>query len=172
MKRLIILLAIVGIFSSVSVYSQLYINEYSASNLNQFTDDYGKYEDWVELYNAGSTPVSLAGYYLSDDSTNVTKWPFPSGSIAAGGFARIWLSGRNSTSGTHYHSSFKLKQTKNNGEQLVLSDPAGTIIDNVHIMKTMLGHSRGRMFNGFAFWTIFSSPTINASNNTSTPYMG
>ena len=151
--------------------AQVYINEYSASNLNQFQDDFSNYEDWIELYNAGTSPVNLGGYYLSDDSLNNTKWQIPNGvTIASNGFARFWCDGRNSVNGTHYHTNFKIKQTKNSGEQITLSDPAGVIIDNVHIKKTQLGHSRGRMFDGFNFWTIFSVPTINSSN-TSQFYM-
>jgi hypothetical protein len=170
MKHLLPLLVALTVLCSKSANAQLFINEYSASNLNQFQDDYGKYEDWFEIYNAGSAPVNLTGYYLSDDSTNVTKWQIPSGSIAANGFARFWTSGRSVVNGTHYHTNFKLTQTKNNSEQIVLSDPSGTIIDNVHIKKTMLGHSRGRMFDGFNFWTIFTTPTVNVSNFTAQAY--
>lgn len=171
MKRLLLIIIVVFITASASVQAQLYINEYSASNLNQFQDDNAKYEDWIEIYNAGSSSVNLAGYYLSDDSLNNTKWIIPAGvSISAGGFKRFWASGRNLVNGTHYHTNFKIKQTKNNGETIVLSDPSGTIIDNVEIKKTMLGHSRGRMYDGFNFWTIFTNPTINSSNNAQTPY--
>ena len=42
------------------------INEYSASN-RQMTDNFGNYEDWVELYNPSGNFVDLTGYYLSDN---------------------------------------------------------------------------------------------------------
>ena len=171
MKRLLLLLVAVFIIASTSVHAQLYINEYSASNLNQFQDNYNKYEDWFELYNAGGAAINLTGYYLSDDSLDNMKWQIPTGvSISANGFARFWTSGRNEVAGTHYHTNFKLTQTKNNGEQLVLSDPSGTIIDNIHLKKTQLGHSRGRKPNGTNDWYIFTTPTVNASNNSSTSY--
>ncbi len=153
-------------------YSQVVINEYSCSNLTQFQDNYGKYEDWFELYNAGSSTVDLSGYYLSDDSANVTKWQIPAGvNITANGFRRFWTSGRDMVSGTHYHTNFRLTQTKNNSEFIVLADPSGAIVDSLKLRKkTHLGHSRGRTLNGASAWSIFTSPTINASNNTATPF--
>lgn len=151
--------------------AQIVINEFSASNLNQYTDNNGKYEDWIELYNASGSSFSLNGYYLSDDSINNKQWQFSSSATIAGnGFLRVWASGRNIT-GTQNHTNFKLKQTKNSGEYVVLSDPSGTIVDIIKILKkTQLGHSYGRTTNGAGTWSIFTTPTPNASNNTSTAY--
>ena len=39
-------------FLLTSLNAQVVINEYSASNLESFTDAFGKTEDWIELYNA------------------------------------------------------------------------------------------------------------------------
>jgi hypothetical protein len=153
-------------------FSQVVINEYSCSNLSQYQDNYGKYEDWFELYNNGTSAVNLAGYFLSDDSLNNLKWQIPAGiTINAGGFKRFWASGRGVVVGTSYHTNFKLTQTKNNSEFIVLSDPSGIILDYVKLSKkTHLGHSRGRTLNGAGAWSIFTSPTPGLSNNSSTPY--
>ena len=151
--------------------SQLVINEYSASNLNQFVDNHSDYEDWIEIYNTSASVVSLAGYHLSDDKTNILKYTFPpSAVIGTNGFVRIWCSGRNLSVSNNYHSNFKLTQTKNNKENIVLSDAAGNILDSLTLSKTHLGHSRGRTTNGAATWSIFTTPTPNSTNNTSTPY--
>jgi hypothetical protein len=158
------------LFFSLTGFSQVVINEYSASNLNQFVDDHSDYEDWIELYNTGSSSISLAGYYLSDDSLNNTKWQFPAGAtISANGFVRVWASGRNQLT-TPYHTNFRLKQTKNSGEYVVFSNPSASIIDYQKLKVTQLGHSVGRTLNGNSSWSIFTTPTPNASNNTSTPY--
>ncbi|MFM7106906.1 MAG: hypothetical protein ACKOW8_15460, partial [Flavobacteriales bacterium] len=53
-------------------YSQIVINEGSNRNLNTLADEDNSYEDWLELYNAGASAVNLAGYSLSDDSTNLS----------------------------------------------------------------------------------------------------
>ncbi|MFN9596030.1 MAG: lamin tail domain-containing protein [Bacteroidota bacterium] len=151
--------------------AQVVINEFSASNLTQFADNYVEYEDWIELYNAGTSPFSLAGYYLTDDSSSVLKYQIPANvNINPGAFIRFWCSGRNLVSGTNYHTNFKIKQTKNTSEFLVLSDASGLLVDSVKVRKTQLGHSRGRVNNGSATWGIFTAPTPNATNNTATSY--
>ena len=33
--------------------------------------------DWVELYNTTNQPIDLAGWYLSDDATDLKKYQFP-----------------------------------------------------------------------------------------------
>ena len=38
------------------------INEFMADNQNGIRDEDGSHQDWVELYNGGSTPVDLAGW--------------------------------------------------------------------------------------------------------------
>ncbi|MEI6575949.1 MAG: CotH kinase family protein [Bacteroidota bacterium] len=167
------LLILIAVFSlNTRLNAQVMINEYSCSNLSQFVDNYGKYEDWIEIYNAGGTSVNLSGYYLSDDSINNLKWQLPAGiSISAHGYLKFWASGRNEVTGTSYHTSFKLTQTKNNHEFIVLSNPSGTILDYVVLSrKTQLGHSLGRTLDGASAWSLFKTPTPGASNNTATPY--
>ena len=34
-----------------NIFAQIVINEFSASNFDSHLDNYGEYEDWVELYN-------------------------------------------------------------------------------------------------------------------------
>ncbi|MBK7966327.1 MAG: lamin tail domain-containing protein [Bacteroidetes bacterium] len=151
--------------------SQLVINEYSTSNLTQFVDDHSDYGDWIEIYNSGTGIVSLAGYHLSDNVTNILKYTFPATAvIGSNGFMRVWCSGRNTNTTTTYHTNFKLTQTKNNKEKIILSNALGIILDSLTLYKTQLGHSFGRVTNGSPIWGIFVSPTPNASNNTATPY--
>ncbi|MGD8396498.1 MAG: CotH kinase family protein, partial [Candidatus Eiseniibacteriota bacterium] len=57
--------------------SDLCINEVMASNNTAVTDEWGDYDDWVELYNRGSQPVSLAGLHLTDDLTVPGKLALP-----------------------------------------------------------------------------------------------
>lgn len=171
MKKLF-LISFLGI-CFLQLNAQVVINEISASNLNQYVDNHSDYGDWIELYNIDTFAVDLSGYYLSDDSLNNIKWQFPSGtSITAKGFLRIWASGRNESDTSHYHTNFKLKQTKNSPEYVVFSNPQGIISDFVQlIQKTQLGHSYGRTTDGTSSWSVFKTPTLAASNNTATPYL-
>ncbi len=162
---------ILSLFLLVKVSSgQVLINEYSVSNYATYVDNFGGYEDWIELYNAGATPVNLTGYHLATKTTNLGKWTFGNVTINAGGFMRIWASNKNINAGANLHTNFGLKQCQ--GEKIIFSNPAFTIIDSLTLKKTQLAHSRGRTTNGAATWSLFSNPTPNASNNTSTPYLG
>ena len=38
------------------------INEYSASDLTGYADNYDMEEDWIELYNTSSENINLGGY--------------------------------------------------------------------------------------------------------------
>jgi hypothetical protein len=59
----------------------LAINEFMASNEATKADEYGEYEDWVEIYNYGTAPIYLGDLYLSDKADNPAKWKFPEISI-------------------------------------------------------------------------------------------
>ncbi len=75
--------------------TKLLINEYSCANWRDITDFYLETEDWVELYNAGTVPINLQGFSLSDNEDNPTKWAFPSNTtVGPNGFsARLVLRG-------------------------------------------------------------------------------
>jgi hypothetical protein len=54
------------------------INEVMADNGTTAYDSNGENDDWVELYNTTSTAKDLTGLYLSDDLSNLIKWPISS----------------------------------------------------------------------------------------------
>ena len=165
------LLLIFVLFTFTHLNGQVVINEFSASNLSQFPDNYANYEDWIELYNTSSNPVNLSGYYLSDDSAVTNKWPIPNGvTIAGNGYLVFWCDGRSEVSSGNYHTNFHLTQTKTNGEDIIFADPSGNIIDGNDLFVTQLGHSYGRTADGAPTWGIDTVPTPNATNNTGVFY--
>lgn len=164
-----------ALLSCTALSAQVVVNEYSCANLGQYVDNYEKYEDWIELYNLGDVAVSLAGWHLSDDDDEPTKWAFPaSASIPAKGYLAVWCSGRNvSTSATgHFHTNFRLTQTKTKPEQIVLADASGTVLQKITVEKTQMKQSRGRLPDGSATWRIFAQPSRKESNNSATGYLG
>jgi len=170
--RLLALL-ITFLFAGQISFSQVVVNEYSVSNLDQFADNHGYYEDWIELYNTGTEEFEIGGHFLSDRPSNPYKWQIPVGTvIPAQGFMRFWVSGRDEVSGSHYHTNFKLSQTKDNPEHIVLSNPFGGMLQDITLELTQLEHSRGRTTDGADTWSIFPSPTPNNSNNTTNAYPG
>jgi len=165
----IFVLFVLILFLNVSTYAQLVINEFSASNYTTTYDNFNNNEDWIEIYNTSGAAVNISGYYLSDNINNPTKWTFPAGlSVPANGFMRVWASGRDMVSGTHIHTNFKITQTKPTPEYIVFSNPAGVILEsyNLHNYISQNNHSWGRTTNGANTWSVFATPTPNASNST------
>lgn len=158
------LFAICLLCLSISAISQISINEYSAANENIVTDNSGSNEDFIELYNAGSSDVNLGGYTISDKQDNPGKYQFPGTvNIPANGHLLIWCSGRNTAFGGAVHTNFKLTQTKAS-EYLVLSDPSGTILDEIDVNPTLINHARAKVTDGDTTWGLATNPTPGASN--------
>lgn len=173
MRLILRSLFVVAFFAAVlPARAQLVINEYTAANTTgSDADNFSQFEDWVELYNGSAASINLAGYYMSDDASNPTKWQFPatSGSIGANGFVKVICSGRDVYFGGWYHTNFKLTQCK--PEQIVLANPAGQIIDSLTMRRNQEEHSWGRTTDGASGWSVFLSPTFGTSNGTATPYL-
>ncbi len=105
----------------------LIINEFMASNSTTVTDEYGEYDDWIEIYNPSDEPVSLNDMYLSDKFSNPQKWSFPFDTlIMPDSFIIVWADGETHQGGLH--SNFKLSAS---GEEIVLSHSSGIVIDSV-----------------------------------------
>jgi len=146
--------------------AQLEITEYSASNLNQFQDNYDKHEDWIEVHNSGSTAMDISGYALSDKESKPQKWLFPNGTILQpDGYLVVWCSGRDERVNHSYHTNFKLSQTKNK-DYVVLADPSGNILESHKLELTLLGHSREKNSNGK--WMVVQEPSPAYRNPIST----
>lgn len=77
------------VLTCISLDAQVMINEASNKNYQQIADEDGDYNDWIELYNSGSTSVDLSDWALSDSKKNPVKWKFGDVSIPAQGFLFI-----------------------------------------------------------------------------------
>lgn len=105
---------------------QLLITEFLAANSGPLLDENGEASDWIEIYNAGTAPVNLAGWRLTDDAANLGKWSFPATNLAAGNHLLVFASGKNrAVTGQQLHTSFALD---NAGEYLALVKPDGVTI--------------------------------------------
>lgn len=169
MKKRILLLVAIFILHINHTFSQVVINEFSTSNFSLVLDNHNEYEDWIELYNPTSGTVNIGGFYLSDRTTQPTKWQFPPNvMINSNSYLVVWASGRNQSIGNYHHTNFKLAQTKFPIEELVLSNASGTIINQVSLVRTKKHHSYGRNPDGGANWSYFLSSTSGGPNNIST----
>ncbi len=105
---------------------ELVISEFMAANDHTLVDDDGEYTDWIEVYNPCLPSVSLAGWSLTDDPDDLTKWRFPAVTLARGDSLVVFASGKNrAVAGQTLHASFKLDAA---GEYLALVKPDGTTI--------------------------------------------
>ncbi len=155
--------------STSYLQSQVIINEFSAANYDEDQDNYGEYEDWIELYNSSGSSVNIGGYYLSDRPDNLFKWEIPAGtSIPANGHLLFWCSSNNDTS-PPFHTNFKITQTRNS-EAIYLVNPIGAIVDSNAIdIPNQKNHSWGRTTDGAADWSVFTNPTPGSPNTNARP---
>ena len=145
----------------------LVINEYLAYNTTCCPDNDGgvaEYDDWVEIYNPGNSPVDLAGYYLSDSLANPFKFRIASGdpsrtTVPANGYLVV-VADEQGTQGI-LHASFRLNQL---GEQIGLFYIDGRSIDQRTFGIQSVNQSEGRSPNGSSTWKKMT-PTRGAANN-------
>lgn len=137
----------------------LVINEFMASNASVVADEAGDFDDWIEVFNATQNEVSLGGLYLSDDVTNLSKWPLPNMALPAGGYFIIWADSEEAQGANH--ANFKLSSA---GESLFLSDAHEMIMDSVSFPEQVENISYARLPNGFGDFS-FLSPTFEQSND-------
>ncbi len=151
-----------------NLFSQnLYINEFMALNNSTIKDNFDKYEDWIEIYNAGNLPVDLTGFGLTDDKNLPYKWVFTGNvEIPAKGYLLIWASNRDTIIGDFIHTNFALSGA---GEFIGLSSPSQIFIDSITFGPQTADKSFGRKPDGSSNWLIFLSPTPGQSNDSLSP---
>ncbi|MCS6819576.1 MAG: lamin tail domain-containing protein [Chitinophagales bacterium] len=166
MKKIYLIFS--SITATVVVNAQLYINEYLAVNNSQAavvdTNEFGKREDWFEIYNAGSAPVNLAGYKVADAGNKF--YIIPSGfaftTIPAKGFVRIWADDTTTLPGfKQIHVPFKLSSS---GDKLVLRNSSDETLDSISFGAQQANVSQGRCPDGSATFESFTKPSPGAAN--------
>lgn len=158
---------ITAVFEAIPITSvSLHINEVQPKNDTTFADELGEFNDWVEIYNSGTTDIDLAGFYLSDDPNITNKYQILSGeptktTVPAGGFLILWLD--NDTEQGTNHLGFKLSS---NDEILLVNVDGLTIIDSLSF-DINTDESYGSSSDGDSSnYEVFTTPTPNATNNT------
>lgn len=147
----------------IEAIGNLSINEYMSDNENRLMDEFGEYDDWIEIYNHNPFPVNLAGLYLSDSLPHPNKYRIPSNDlentiVPAKEYVIIWTDGDNDQG--PLHTNFKLSRS---GEDLVLSAyDYHQIIDSLSFQKQYSNFSSGRL-NEYGPW-IDLPPTPGRSN--------
>ena len=130
---------------SISPYSgQIFMNEMMAANGQNIVDDFGEHDDWVELYNATASPVSLYGWQLGDDADRINLMTLSGElTIPANGFLLVWADGQSEQGANH--GDFKLSS---NGETLWLFDQVGLYVQSLMFPPLAQDESYGRNDDG------------------------
>ncbi|QEG35770.1 CotH protein [Bythopirellula goksoeyrii] len=93
------------------------INEFLSDNEDGHRDNAGHRHDWIELKNTGVVAENIAGWYLTDDSGDLTKFQIPSAgaltTLDPGEILLVYASGSNGEVGLvggEIHTNFQLSQ--------------------------------------------------------------
>lgn len=143
----------------------LMINEVMASNQTTLADPDGtdEYDDWIEIYNAGSTPVDMGRFYFSDSENpfddRIPRDAPEKTTIQPGGYLLFWAD--SDTEQGANHLKFKLSV---DGEVLSLYYKDGRLIDTHAFGIQSPDISEGRTTDGGANWIKFNVPTPGSAN--------
>lgn len=158
---------VIDILDNDAPVKQICVNEVSASNnsTSGIKDEFGNSDDWVEIKNGSNTDIVIAGYYVTDNPNNLTKYQLPIDdiealTISAGGFLILWAD--NETDQGANHLDFALSAA---GEYFALVMPDGkTIVSEVTFPALKTNTSYGRTNDCAENWIVFETPTFAASN--------
>lgn len=156
------LVAFAGFFAfgkNISREQIMFINEVRSwdSDVTR-TGYYGS--DYIELYNASSEEVSLEGWYVSDDMTDLKKCQIHEVVIAGNDYALLYANGKNNSGAS---LNFKINPA---GEKIFLSDAEGNLIDSIYVPEQEFGTVYARVTDGAQEWAVMES-SIGYSNNES-----
>lgn len=131
--------------------SNLFLNEVAGNNDSGLTDTTGTFVDWIEVYNAELDEVNLSGYFLSDDTLDLTQWKIPINNdslftIGSLDFA-LFIADGDTKEGAD-HLPFKLSSE---GESITLSfleDQEVIVVDQISYTNQPNDISTGRYPDG------------------------
>lgn len=154
--------------ATLAAFPQIWLNEVVAENISGPADRFGDNDPWVEIYNAGETPVDLGGLFLANQYASLAQWAFPAGTQIQGkSFLVVWLDGEGSESAANeLHASFRLEPGSGS---VVLSRTQGSgqaVVDNLNYLLLGAGRSYGSFPDGLPTSRRLSDfPTPGAQNN-------
>lgn len=147
----------------------LLINEWVVQNRSAtIVDADGKQEDWVEVYNAGSTTINLSNYYLADKRDSITRYQFEGVALQPGEYHIVWGGVGEFHPAGHLGFGFSLSDDKSEG--IFLFDSTGVIIDSVDIKSVTAEHdcdtcAYGRIPDGSLHFSLQQFASPGNSNN-------
>jgi len=150
---------------AADTFNSVYVTEFLADNQRGLQDDDGERSGWIELYNGGNAPVNLAGWFLTDNPTNLTKWRFPGIVLLPDKYFVVFASAKNRTDDlAHLHTNFRLEK---NGNYLALVNAATNAVSEFSPARQSPDVSDGRVRGEPNIRGRFLEPTPGRPNKTS-----
>ena len=117
--------------ASLPLFPPLWLNEVLPANNSSPTDRLGDHDPWIELYHAGAIPISLNGYYLTDNYTNLLKWAFPTNAVInPGQFLLLWADNEpGESTSDEFHAGFRLSPTNGSLALVRIQNSQPEIVD-------------------------------------------
>ena len=137
------------------------LSEVLNANVSTLKQPDGECYDWIEIHNKTGSPISLAGYALSNNAKNPAKWVFPNVTLDAGEYLTVLASGKNVADAqkkNNLETNFGLSSA---GDVVFLFSPEGKILDKLQVPKGHADVSYGRSDTSLQF---YEKPTPNAAN--------
>ena len=140
MKRIFSIIVVSLLLISKGVFAQspvdIRINEVLPYNISGVTDENGERCGWIELFNTAYGMVDVAGFYLTDNKDNPTKYMIPKGNnatiIPLRKYLVLYADGQPNKG--LFHTNFTL----NGVTHLYLYDSDGkTLLDEIEIPANM-----------------------------------
>ncbi|MGI5898867.1 MAG: lamin tail domain-containing protein [Christensenellales bacterium] len=135
----------------------VYINEVISRNITTYMLPDGSAPDWTELYNAGSSPVDISGWTLTDDETEPFSFIFPVGTvIGAGEYMLIICDGLDRPTAEPPHAQFSISS---GGETVTLYNARRQVVDRLAVPMLEADTSYGRSPDDLDELQVFLQPT-------------
>jgi hypothetical protein len=171
MRFLFLAFALLAVFPGIAPaagrFDSAFISEILAVNQRGLKDEDGGREPWIELHNGGSGTVNLAGWFLTDTPTNLTRWRFPLITLLADKSLVVFASGKDrGTNLAHLHTNFRLS---GQGGFLALVNPATNIVSELRYGPQQAdvpeGSVRGEpSLRGRLNWPTPGKPNVSSGN--------
>lgn len=144
----------------VAGVTAVHINEVMPVNTASFEDEFGDFDDWIELYNASDVTVNLEGFYISDSEIDPRRQRLTADlRIPPRGVLVLWADDDEDQGSNHL--SFNLGGT---GEMVIISTPAGVEIERYEWTDAVGDESFARFPDGTGDFARCAHPTPNAVN--------
>jgi hypothetical protein len=157
MKQIIVFILF---FLCYSGYTQVIISEFQSSNNSTICDEWGDFDDWIELYNPNDHSVNIEGMVLKN---NAHIWAIPVGDtstlLSSGSYFLIWADHEESEG--LFHANFRLSTSES---LIICESDSNTVIDSLRIPSLSEDVSYGICPDGE--WRIFNVPSPMEINQT------